>query len=83
MIACATAANRRWRRRGSPPPSGLPGTSGEERLSHLMNAYEAKIIQDALENNGHNISRTAKQLQISRTNLHNKIKKYNLEKAEG
>ena len=65
------------------PPSGLPGTSGKEGLSQLMNAYEAKIIQDALENNGHNISRTAKQLQISRTNLHNKIKKYNLEKAEG
>lgn len=65
------------------PPSGLPGTSGKEGLSQLMSAYEAKIIQDALENNGHNISRAAKQLLISRTNLHNKIKKYNLEKAEG
>lgn len=67
---------------GKAPDAALPGTGGEERLSQLMNSYEAEVIARALEKNGHNISRTARQLQISRTNLHNKIKKYQLEKAE-
>ncbi|WP_195269583.1 sigma 54-interacting transcriptional regulator [Eubacterium sp. 1001713B170207_170306_E7] len=66
-----------------PPSPEPPDTGGEESLARLMNAYEAKIIERALEKNGHNISQAARQLHISRTNLHNKIKKYQLEKAEG
>jgi len=52
-------------------------TRGFQRLSAL-DTIEAQWIQNALLEYKHNISRTAKQLGISRTALHRKIEKYKL-----
>jgi two-component system nitrogen regulation response regulator NtrX len=43
--------------------------------------FEKKYIESALEKNKGNITLTAKDIGIERTNLHRKIKQYNIENS--
>jgi transcriptional regulator with PAS, ATPase and Fis domain len=43
-----------------------------------MDRFDARVIRDALARNESNVSATAKELGISRQQLHLKIKKYSL-----
>ncbi|NLY44414.1 MAG: sigma 54-interacting transcriptional regulator [Tissierella sp.] len=47
-------------------------------LPDILESMEKKIILDALNNNKHNISRTAEELGIKRQTLQHKLKKYNV-----
>jgi len=49
-------------------------------LSDLMEQYEAEVIQQALEHNNFNRTKTAQRLGISLRNLYYKMEKYNLAK---
>jgi Nif-specific regulatory protein len=50
------------------------GTSLKSKLNH----YEAQVIRQTLEKFSWNITTTAKALEISRQQLHNKIKKFSI-----
>ena len=54
--------------------------SDGERLSlpEMLARYETLLIKDAYERNHHNLTRTAKELQISKQNLAYRIKKYEI-----
>lgn len=54
--------------------------SDETRLSlpDMMARYEVLLIKDAYERNNHNLTKTAKELQISKQGLDYKIKKYEI-----
>jgi sigma-54 specific flagellar transcriptional regulator A len=56
------------------PPEGL---SLKERMAQI----ERSIIEQALERNSGNVSRTAKLLNLQRTTLIEKINKYELRSA--
>src|SRR5688572_11552184 len=47
-------------------------------LREITERYEARVIREALARNDSNVSATAKALSISRQQLHEKIKKYNI-----
>lgn len=47
-------------------------------LIKTLKEWEKKIIEDSLENFNYNFSKTAKILDINRTTLYNKIKKYSI-----
>ena len=47
-------------------------------LRELTDRFEARLIREALARNEFNVSATAKALAISRQQLHEKIKKYNI-----
>jgi PAS domain S-box len=47
-------------------------------LEKCMDNTEKKIIEKVLEKNNHNISKTSRQLNVSRQNLQYKIRKYNI-----
>jgi DNA-binding NtrC family response regulator len=66
------------RRRGSqPPPAPKPPTLREHR-----ELSERKYIVDTLRQSGWNISRTALVLGVERTNLHKKIRAYQIRRGE-
>ena len=46
----------------------------------MREAVERVVIGDALEKSGGNVTQAAKILGIERTNLHKKIKAYDLER---
>ncbi len=50
-------------------------------LQEAKKEFELSIIIQALDRNGWNITRTAAELGVERTNLHKKIKGYRLEKG--
>jgi two-component system, NtrC family, nitrogen regulation response regulator NtrX len=52
---------------------------GTMKLNEARDEFEQILLQDRLETNGYNISRTAQNLGIYPSNLHSKIKKYGLE----
>ncbi|MBF9015353.1 MULTISPECIES: sigma-54 dependent transcriptional regulator [unclassified Oceanispirochaeta] len=52
---------------------------GIMKLNEARDEFEQILLQDRLETNGYNISRTAQDLGIYPSNLHSKIKKYGLE----
>lgn len=52
---------------------------GTMKLNEARDEFEQTLLQDRLETNGYNISRTAQNLGIYPSNLHSKIKKYGLE----
>ncbi len=52
---------------------------GTMKLNDARDEFEQILLQDRLETNGYNISRTAQDLGIYPSNLHSKIKKYGLE----
>jgi len=43
-----------------------------------LKAVEKQIIMDALEKSGHNITKAAKRLKVTRQHLHNKIREYGI-----
>lgn len=47
-------------------------------LPDMLARYEVLLIKDAYERNNHNLTRTAKELQISKQGLDYKIKKYEI-----
>jgi len=53
------------------PQSGLPGTNS-------LYQNEKDLIARVLERSGYNLSKTAKELEISRSTLYGKMKKYGL-----
>jgi two-component system nitrogen regulation response regulator NtrX len=52
---------------------------GTKKLNEARDEFEQILLQDRLETNGYNISKTAQDLGIYPSNLHSKIKKYGLE----
>jgi two-component system nitrogen regulation response regulator NtrX len=52
---------------------------GNMKLNEARDEFEQILLQDRLETNGYNISKTAQDLGIYPSNLHSKIKKYGLE----
>ncbi|TDR77842.1 sigma-54 interaction domain-containing protein [Paludibacterium purpuratum] len=61
----------------SPPPQTVPaGTVGN--LTHRVEAFERKLIIEALNAANGRVAQAAETLAISRTTLHYKIKKYEI-----
>jgi transcriptional regulator with GAF, ATPase, and Fis domain len=58
--------------------AGAPPADEPASLHEKLDRFEARVIRDALARNGANVSATAKELGISRQQLHLKIKKYDL-----
>jgi two-component system nitrogen regulation response regulator NtrX len=57
-------------------------TAEQTTLQEAKRQFERTIILQALERNSWNVTRTAEQLGLERTNLHKKIKFYDLTKKE-
>lgn len=63
----------------SPSPSGWDGfVGGEYSLKELRNEVESKYIEELLKKNKYNITKTAKELEISTRHLFNKISAYGI-----
>ena len=62
-------------RRGDPSQ-----ISSDTPLRKAKNQFEHHFIQNCLETNGWNITETAKQLGIERTNLHRKMRQYDIKR---
>lgn len=58
----------------------LPGIESGKSLHEVREAVEKAYISDALKGNGWNVTRAARLLGVDRTNLHKKIKYYNIER---
>lgn len=50
----------------------------ESSLRELVTEYEKKLILDVLERNAWNISQTARELEIDRSNLHRKLRQWEI-----
>ena len=57
-----------------------PQISTEPQLREARNEFESHFIQNRLQANNWNITETAKQLGIERTNLHRKMRRYNIQR---
>jgi len=60
------------------PPFGTPTTTGPRPLAETVETFERSLIADALRRNGGSLARTSEDLQLAKTTLHDKIRKYNL-----
>ena len=58
----------------------LPGVESGKSLQEVREAVEKAYISGALKDNGWNVTRAAGLLGVDRTNLHKKIKYYNIER---
>jgi two-component system nitrogen regulation response regulator NtrX len=67
-----------------PADAGLPASAsidiGNRSFQEAKHEFEKELIVRALEKNNWNITRTAEELALERTNLHKKIKAYGLKK---
>jgi DNA-binding NtrC family response regulator len=63
-------------------PSSAPG-QGHATLREFRERTERQYIVDTLKMTGWNISRTAIMLGVERTNLHKKIRAYQIKRGEG
>lgn len=63
---------------GGFPPFGEPPVAGPAPLTETVEAFERSLIADALRRNGGNISRASKELQLAKTTLFDKVRKYDL-----
>ena len=52
--------------------------TGELPLARAVEAFESALIAEALRRHGHSLARTAQALQVAKTTLHDKLKKYGL-----
>ncbi len=59
---------------GSPPQSGVSPVAWGEDVG--LNEIQRKVILDAYEVHGHNLSHTARALRIPRTTLRDRLKRY-------
>lgn len=57
--------------------------TGTHDLKEALHAYEKQILLDVLDENGYNISKSARVLGISRQNLQHKIKLHHIAVAHG
>ena len=60
------------------PPFGTPEASAPRPLAETVEAFERSLIAEALRRNGNSLARTAEELQVPKTTLHDKIRKYDL-----
>ncbi|MGE5517527.1 MAG: sigma-54-dependent transcriptional regulator [Bacteroidota bacterium] len=60
------------------PPFGTPADSAARPLAATVEAFERSLIAEALRRNGNSLARAAEELQVAKTTLHDKIKKYDL-----
>ena len=58
----------------------LPGVESGKSLQEVREAVEKAYISGALKDNGWNVSKAARLLGVDRTNLHKKIRYYNIER---
>ncbi len=58
----------------------LAQISTERPLREAKSEFEYRFIQNCLETNGWNITETARQLGIERTNLHRKMRQYDIKR---
>jgi two-component system C4-dicarboxylate transport response regulator DctD len=63
---------------GNFPPFGTPGVAKTRPLADAVEAFERSLIVDAMRRNGGSLARTCEELQMAKTTLHDKIRKYNL-----
>ena len=68
--------------RGPAPLTAALG-DGNGSLREIVERYEERVVRDALARNDNNVSATAKELNLSRQMLHEKIKKYGIVTREG
>jgi two-component system C4-dicarboxylate transport response regulator DctD len=62
---------------------GRPAAEADELpLAKAVELFESTLIAEALRRHDHNLTRTAQALQVAKTTLHDKLKKYGL-KCEG
>jgi len=69
---------RRFFRQGGPEEARIGGIEDGMTLKSKLLEYEERLIRESLMQNNFNITSTAKVLEISRQQLHNKIKKYRI-----
>ena len=67
---------------GREAPLGNTAMSPGEALPEAVRVYEKELILDALRVNQGNVARAASSLGISRTNLHNKLRKHDLMRSQ-
>ncbi len=60
------------------PPFGAPAAPAARPLAETVEAFERALIAEALRRNGNSLARTAEELQIAKTTLHDKIRKHGL-----
>jgi two-component system C4-dicarboxylate transport response regulator DctD len=63
---------------GGFPPFGTPAVAGPRPLAETVETFERSLIADALRRNGGSLARTSEELQLAKTTLFDKIRKYNL-----
>jgi two-component system, NtrC family, nitrogen regulation response regulator NtrX len=68
---------------GEPRSPSLSGNSHHMTLREFREKTERQYIVDTLKMSGWNISRTAILLGVERTNLHKKIRAYQIKRGEG
>lgn len=59
--------------------SGVAEFGGETSLKEARLQFERKFLLDKLEENEWNVSKTAEKIGIERSNLHRKLKSYNID----
>jgi two-component system C4-dicarboxylate transport response regulator DctD len=60
------------------PPFGTQSSPGPRPLAETVETFERALIADALRRNGGSLARTCADLQVAKTTLHDKIRKYGL-----
>lgn len=63
---------------GSFPPFGTTSGTAARPLAETVEAFERSLIAEALRRNGNSLARTSAELQVPKTTLHDKIRKYGL-----
>jgi two-component system C4-dicarboxylate transport response regulator DctD len=63
---------------GGFPPFGEPAAPGPRPLAETVEAFERSLITEALRRNGNSLARAAEDLQVPKTTLHDKLRKYGL-----
>ena len=60
------------------PPFGTSTAAGPRPLAETVETFERSLIAEALRRNGGSLTRTSVELQVAKTTLHDKIRKYYL-----
>ncbi|CAO3426379.1 sigma-54-dependent transcriptional regulator [Azospirillum endophyticum] len=60
------------------PPFATAHPAAGRPLADAVEAFERALIADTLRRTGHSLARAAEELQIAKTTLHDKIRKYGL-----
>ncbi|TLS18446.1 MAG: Fis family transcriptional regulator, partial [Betaproteobacteria bacterium] len=59
-------------------PFTVESPAQKRSLAETVDSFERALITDALERNQGSLARTAEDLRIAKTTLHDKIRKYGL-----